>query len=348
MTSVTRIYFLDNLKVFLIMLVVAHHAGQPYGGSEGWWYFKTIDSPGLGAFFAVNAAFFMGLFFLISAYFVPSSLDKNSVRGFIKKRLVRLGIPLVIGFLLLIPFSLPEINFGHLWFLQHLLIYSVLYAVFSSASRRIGRVRKDNVDRPFPSQFLIVFCTLIVALLTFLIRIKYPIDHWIGFLGIIQTEFAHVPQYVFFFIFGIIAARNNWFNRVPTYIGVTWMVIGVVLALVLYSGEITAFQTGGLNWGSLGYSITEMYLCTGLCIGLIYLFHRLANKTNALLSSFSFNTYSIYIFHVPIVVSLQYAVEQIPVSAYIRFAIVIMLGISLSFLFSQYVIRKLPVLGKVF
>lgn len=173
-----RLYFLDNLKIFLIMLVVAHHAGQPYGGSGGWWYFTTSNSPGLGAFFAVNAAFFMSLFFLISAYFIPASLERKGAGPFLRERFIRLGIPLVIGFLLLIPFSWPEINFGHLWFLQHLLIYVGIYAIIQSIARKYRR--DEYIHRPFPSQIVIILFTVFVSLLTFLIRIKYPIDHWIS------------------------------------------------------------------------------------------------------------------------------------------------------------------------
>lgn len=90
-TPENRIYFSGNLKVALIMLVVAHHAGQPYRGSEGWWYFKTVDSPGLGSFFAVNAAFFMSLFFMISAYFLPATFNKKGASKFLKGRFQRLG-----------------------------------------------------------------------------------------------------------------------------------------------------------------------------------------------------------------------------------------------------------------
>ena len=74
-----RLDYLDNLKVALTCLVVAHHAGQPYGGSGGFWYFQPQNGPQieLGRFFAVNAGFFMSLFFLISAYFLPSSLSKK-------------------------------------------------------------------------------------------------------------------------------------------------------------------------------------------------------------------------------------------------------------------------------
>lgn len=38
-----RLYFIDNIKIALIMLVVAHHAGQAYGPG-GWWYFIEDES----------------------------------------------------------------------------------------------------------------------------------------------------------------------------------------------------------------------------------------------------------------------------------------------------------------
>ena len=44
----------------------------------------------------VNAAFFMGLFFLISAYFVPSSFERKGTWTFLKDRFLRLGIPFAL------------------------------------------------------------------------------------------------------------------------------------------------------------------------------------------------------------------------------------------------------------
>ena len=59
-----RLYFVQWRRVFLVSLVVAHHAGQPYGPTGGEWPVDDpVSSPWLGAFFAFNAAFFMGFFF---------------------------------------------------------------------------------------------------------------------------------------------------------------------------------------------------------------------------------------------------------------------------------------------
>ncbi len=99
----SRLLYIDNLRIVLIILVVLHHAGQAYGG--GWWWYKEMDAriPLLDTFFSVNAAFFMSLFFMISGYFVPASLNRKGVKTFLKERFLRLGIPILFFFLIIIP-----------------------------------------------------------------------------------------------------------------------------------------------------------------------------------------------------------------------------------------------------
>ena len=75
-----------------------HHAGQAYGDGGGWPYTPSNPAefmPWIWHFFSTNAAFFMGLYFLISGYFVPRSFDKQGAKQFVHKKLLRLGIPLL-------------------------------------------------------------------------------------------------------------------------------------------------------------------------------------------------------------------------------------------------------------
>jgi peptidoglycan/LPS O-acetylase OafA/YrhL len=83
-----RLGYVDGLKVALTALVIAHHAGQAYGPTGGRWPIFEPERAGiLGPFFAVNASFFMGLFFLISAYFLPQAFDRTGAQEFLKDRL---------------------------------------------------------------------------------------------------------------------------------------------------------------------------------------------------------------------------------------------------------------------
>ena len=64
-----RSYDLDNLKVFLTVMVIFHHAGQAYGDGGDWPYHPSNPAeymPEIWRFFSTNAAYLMGLFFLIS------------------------------------------------------------------------------------------------------------------------------------------------------------------------------------------------------------------------------------------------------------------------------------------
>jgi Acyltransferase family len=77
--------YLDALKVMLKVRVIAHHAGQPYAPTDGRWpVFEAERAVVPGPFLSVNAAFFMGLFFMVSAYFLPRSLDRKGTWTFVK------------------------------------------------------------------------------------------------------------------------------------------------------------------------------------------------------------------------------------------------------------------------
>ena len=105
MTDKNRLYYLDNLKVFLIFLVIVHHVGQAYGSTGGAWVYSYPGDrvKSLGLLFMFNASFFMGLFFFISGYFFPASFDRHGARQFVIDKLIRFGVPVVIGAFFIIP-----------------------------------------------------------------------------------------------------------------------------------------------------------------------------------------------------------------------------------------------------
>jgi len=95
-----RLFHLDNLRVYLTILVILHHTAIAYGAVGDW---PIVDpavddiSPIFLTFFtAVNQSYFMSAFFLLAGYFTPRSLDRKGRASFIKDRLIRLGIPLLL------------------------------------------------------------------------------------------------------------------------------------------------------------------------------------------------------------------------------------------------------------
>ncbi len=126
-----RLLYLDNLKVCLTVLVIFHHAGQAYGDGGGWAYTPSNPAevmPWIWHFFSVNAAFFMGLFFLISGYFIPASYDKQGASVFVQKKLMIAlqnavdGIWIgAFGKFMFIGFAITIASFGLTWLLRMIL-----------------------------------------------------------------------------------------------------------------------------------------------------------------------------------------------------------------------------------
>src|SRR5512135_497646 len=111
-----RLLFIDNIRVLLTILVILFHTMIIYAGSGSWGFYTEGRQDTLTAvlgtwFCAVNQAYFMGFFLLISAYFVPGSYDRKGAGHFLKDRLIRLGIPLVIYSWVISPLTWAVVSY---------------------------------------------------------------------------------------------------------------------------------------------------------------------------------------------------------------------------------------------
>ena len=106
-TKKARLFFVDNLRVILTIVVILHHLSIVYGASGGFGYVEPgaddVTTILLTLFNSINAPYFMGFFFLIAGYFTPGSYDRKGIGRFLKDRLVRLGIPVVVYMFTLNP-----------------------------------------------------------------------------------------------------------------------------------------------------------------------------------------------------------------------------------------------------
>ena len=358
------------------MLVIAHHAGQPYGPTGGMWLiFNSERADILGAFFATNAAFFMGLFFLISGYFVPGAYTRKGAKIFLRQRFLQLGIPILFFALLVFPpifyFSQSsdlsfrqfffgfylgrgQIQVGHLWFLVHLLFYAVCYVLWRRIAKRNAVSELDQPIITPPQHSVILTYLAALAIVTYLIRIQYPIDTWKGLLWIVPAEIAHLPQYVSLFMIGIIAYHHDWFRKMPTQRGLIWLGIGLRAAILRYGYTlarghwfpIRLIADGGWDWRSLFWSTWEATICVGLCVGLLVFFRERVSGNGKWGQILSANSYVVYLIHVLVIIPVQFLVAPVSISPLLKFFFVILVSIPLCFLIGYYV-RKLPLVRLV-
>ena len=359
-----RLYYLDNLKVCLTVLVIMHHAGQAYGNGGAWAYTPSNPAefmPWIWHFFSTNAAFFMGLYFFISGYFVPGSYDKQGSKQFILKKLLRLGIPLLfMG--ALISVLTGKLEIGHMWFVESLLVFCLIYALIR---RWVSPIDQECNSKPTIIGLLIV--ALLMGVGSYFIRQVSPQDHWIWPFGIIPLpiEPAHYLQYVMMFVLGILAYRFQWLDkgrsseshqarldgRVVTELdavkmgngtGFTTLLIGVALAVGNY------LRDGGL-WNDFvwqWFGIYESLMCVFISFGLIWFFREFVCGTSRFWQWCAAQSYGAYVFHLLLMIILQNVVDGIWMGAFGKFLFIGVVTTILSFLLT-WLVRMIPGFRKV-
>jgi peptidoglycan/LPS O-acetylase OafA/YrhL len=106
-----RVPWVDYLRGFITLLVVAHHSSLAYTtfahfnkaayNSSTHPVVDTSRWLGLDIFEDFNDIFFMSLMFLISGIFIMQSIQNKGIKLFIRDRFYRLFIPFVVGVTLL-------------------------------------------------------------------------------------------------------------------------------------------------------------------------------------------------------------------------------------------------------
>lgn len=388
-----RLHHIDSIRVFLSALVILHHAAQAYGPRD-WWYVEgQPKAQWIEDFAVLNAPFKMSLFFLIAAYFLPAAVDRRRSRPYVGPRLKKLGGPVLVGFFLVIPVLMyayylnyrgygpigfgdyywniylgegtepvdwtgpiwPDRQFGHLWFLQHLLVYSLIYLAWRAVADRL-RARRGLPRTPGSaatpqrvSGLAALGFALVVGVGTAVLRIFYPVDEWVPVAEIIQTEPADLAQHVPFVIAGVLAYRRGWLQGLPARVAYTWLGAAVALSIayVVFRDPLTGyFEWGGATAGQFAWAGYETVLCVGYVLGTLVVFRDHVRGTSPLQRAAADATFAIYLVHLPIVVGLQYAVRDLPLGATGQFAVVAGLGFGLS-VAAALALRRIPVVRSI-
>jgi peptidoglycan/LPS O-acetylase OafA/YrhL len=347
-----RIYYLDSLRIVLTILVIVHHVGQAYGPTGGYWPVQeTARAAILGPFFTVNRSFFMSLFFMISGYFMVSGYERNGFAGFLRNRLVRLGVPVLVFAAFMLPariFLFGEhitrwddyFNSGHLWYLENVLLFSVVYALWRKMreSPRKNAARPDQeAQQPAPRLLVTFAALLLVAVVCGIVRIWSPIDRWTNLLGFFRVAFADLPRDLAFFIFGAMAFRRGWFDSYPTRRGMFWLAVGVGAAIAWYSWLLIPHAGLSAQAFSVSYLVWEELIAFGMCIGLLVLFRQAANVQGAFGKLLAANQYSAYFWHPILIVGIQMAVASLPLGPFVKFILVSLVGVPVVFFWSWLV-----------
>ena len=159
MATYKRYYELDWLRVILIFAVFIHHCLMPFNGDD-WHIMNSQSSSLLDHIMVYFEQLRLPMLFFVAGAGAFILLNKTTPVVFLKDKVMRLLLPLVIGVMLIVPpqtyiedisehasylSAYPQIllNFdaNHLWFIEFLFVF-MLVAIL------IYRLITDNKSAP--------------------------------------------------------------------------------------------------------------------------------------------------------------------------------------------------------
>jgi peptidoglycan/LPS O-acetylase OafA/YrhL len=317
-----RLYFLDNLRTFLIFLVVVVHAGVVYESSGlmgPYWIVDdptTSDLPGL-----VNLVldiFVMATIFFVSGYFAPSSLQRQGARRFLTGKLKRLMVPWVIAAFTLMPLykviflysrGLPQENWttyfhftngilsmSWLWFLPALFLFDLLYVLLWRLNIPTDKI---PLSLAVAGVFVLGFCNSMTA----------SIFGWTGWTKtpLIDFQNERLLPYFLVFLLGSLFSRRRIFDsdkrNMKLYIAVNataWIPINIyiitVLNYILRPGKYLVSEIGDvvLLWFGFHLSLLALLYCA------VTTFKYFFNKQGRFGAALGRLSYGVYIIHIAV------------------------------------------------
>jgi surface polysaccharide O-acyltransferase-like enzyme len=366
-----RLYFLDNLRSVIILGVVVLHVAICYMMYPPvWWY---VVNPVTNLYFTQLVVLvdvpLMPCMFFIAGYFALPSLQRHGVVSFLQQKTWRIFIPWVLGIVLLAPptaFSYPYSRnmpvdlysfwthyfwtdaFQHsvYWFLALLFWLFVALTIIWKCVPALRNVTRTPAQAPlwlFPAVVGVSASCFFIALQFF------PLDYWyVSYLLSFRPE--RLVQLVVFFILGMWAWKYGWFTqegyrprkRVWLPLFVLTMVIYLPVRLGFVASPIPLWQKQIiLACAFTTYSIASL-------MGLCAVFSTWVNGKSAFWRSASKNSYGIYYLHAPIVYWLAYAFIPLAWSTYVKSTVILVLSMAASWMFTAGVLRKAPLLKRMF
>ncbi len=361
----TRIYFLDNLRTFLIFLVILLHAGISYvSGMDSFWIVSDPDK--IDSLSLVNMyldLFVMFIMFFISGYFIPGSLKGKNALGFLKSKFKRILLPWIIAVFTLIPAykiiflysrGLPQeewFSYFHLfqrtgtdlyffannptqswlWFLPVLFLFQVVYLALS----------KSNLLSLKISLKTGVILSFVIGLAYSLVISFSNLKGWYHS-ALLDFQRERLVVYFMAFLLGSLCYKLKVFdskNKNKKYYIISNVVL--TLALGLFTTVALNFFFNMIdperNYFFISRSIDRVLYYASALLSMysflhifIYAFQFNFNKSNNLLKHLSKNSYSVYIIHMIVLGVIALLLLNLSIPSLIKYLILTFLTFVIS------------------
>jgi glucan biosynthesis protein C len=377
-----RLYFLDWLRVFAILFVFLVHCSKIFDYHTTV-VFNMVRSPVLSAFRDFSLLWVMPLFFVLSGAAVFLSKRSDKTGEFIKSRFLRLVVPLIfIGTFIINPLYVyierlsggkaassffqwyPQYfdgiygfggNFAplgqgtHLWYLEFLFIYSLIFLPLFVRSKKRGTSFLSRLSIHFEKPWALFSLFLPISAVAAIFEI-------FGLGGVRVMGGWDPISYVLFFSYGYLIFSNPKIEETIKKYSPTYLAVAIILtALLLASHFGFIFKIPGLtrhdllNDGallplnqSLWVAVQALRGLLGWCwiIGLLGLGRRFLNFNKKFLANANEAVLPFYILHHPIIYIIGFYVIQWSSDIVSKFLIISIASFTIIMAIYEILIRR--------
>ena len=360
------------MRGFALLLGIVLHATMSFlpASPRFWIIADSHPSIMLTVTFFVIHVFRMTTFFLIAGFFAHMNFHRRGTWGFIKDRLQRIAVPLLIGWPILFaalvlvvvwaagfpnggpppgarpwPPVLPRFPLTHLWFLYVLLEFYVAVLLLRGATVWLdesGRIRA-GVDRLVS---LVMRSALAPAILAVPIGAAFMFDpKWVLWFGVQTPDQSLVTNLQALVCFGTAFGFGWLLHRQIDSIRILerrWL-LNLVLAVALIAASLAL---AGLPPRPIGDLATRLAgaVCYALAIwtttfAVIGLALRFLSGFSASRRYIADASYWIYLIHLPIVAALQVVISPLDWPWPVKFATILLVALPVMLASYQLFVR---------
>lgn len=361
-----RMYFFDNLKAFIILLMVVFHVAMGFTTWDlPWWWVNDVKKDSLFDLFILETdVYIMPIMFLIAGYFAALVLVKKKARLFWRDKLQRIVLPWIGGVLFIAPFVGYSVVFSKtdsppayvyfwtkiffaeayhqaaFWFLGVLTLFFVLLTVAYQA--KPSYFAKSSQPK-LPGRWFFPAFALLTAVPFFVANLFYWNDTWLALNYVLVIQPVRIGLYLCYFALGVHAWKMSWFT--PTgYKPRLWpWAISAVVMMAVFLPYRVLFTIVPVTSAMIkaGHALLFSVFCLTATVAFIALFQRFVDTDAYLWRRLAANSYTIYFIHPCLLIPLAYLVQKMDINIWLKYGFVSVGTVVLCFVVSEYVIAPI-------
>lgn len=341
------------LRAIAALLIVLGHSAMAYLDLPFWFVPDSARATLLWPAMVMLWAPAIGIFFFIAGYSLPLG-DQDGVGWQILRARVKKFLPAILFMLILVMPAVmygyfltardlpdpgfldyvfgyfwgmrgsspegwsghwPDHNYGHLWFIAQLVLFLAVYGL----ARKLGAL--GLFERWRLQLWQIPAIMLLLSLVTWAVRLDFPLFYWRGFLGFFMVQPAQFSGEVACFVLGIAARRGQWSGAIAPVWSLRLPLLGLGGVAIYWIAELSGagiLNRGGPTFGAFAFTLWQTAVQLSLILGVVLvLLHRPLPLSGPFWYLAS-HSYALYLVHFPIVIALQHALRPVDLPGLVK------------------------------